>query len=188
MTEFRGAWTDDDVGDFLQRTTVPLRLSTHRPDGSLRTVALWYRYRDGAFECATGADADIVRFLRNDDGVAFEVSTNDPPYRGVRGNGTASLARDEDKAALRDLIEPTSAGQTPRWPRGCSTTTGRRSASGRRRSTAGTTRNGWAKPETSSTAELRERRVLGRVLRHKRRGRSQRRPPAVKFARGELPS
>lgn len=105
MTEFRGAWTDEEVEAFLQRTTVPIRVSTHRPDETLWIVALWYRYRDGSFECATGADADVVRYLRNDAGVAFEVSTNDPPYRGVRGNGSASLAPDEDKAVLRDLVE-----------------------------------------------------------------------------------
>ena len=105
MTEFRGVWTADEVEEFLRRTTVPIRVSTHRPDETLWIVALWYRYRDGSFECATGANADVVRYLRNDAEVAFEVSMNEPPYRGVRGNGTASLSPDEDKAVLRDLVE-----------------------------------------------------------------------------------
>jgi nitroimidazol reductase NimA-like FMN-containing flavoprotein (pyridoxamine 5'-phosphate oxidase superfamily) len=68
-------------------------------------LSLWYRYRDGAFHCATAADADVVRFLRANDEVAFEVSTNRPPYRGVRGNGTADLAPDEDKRVLSALVE-----------------------------------------------------------------------------------
>jgi nitroimidazol reductase NimA-like FMN-containing flavoprotein (pyridoxamine 5'-phosphate oxidase superfamily) len=105
MTEFRGSWSDEEVTTFLRETTVPIRLATHRPDESLWLVALWYRYRDGSFECATGADADVVRFLRSDSEVAFDVSTNQPPYRGVRGNGTASLSPDRDKAVLRDLVE-----------------------------------------------------------------------------------
>jgi nitroimidazol reductase NimA-like FMN-containing flavoprotein (pyridoxamine 5'-phosphate oxidase superfamily) len=105
MTEFRGAWTADEVEAFLHETAVPIRLSTHRPDGSLWMVALWYRYRDGAFECATGADADVVRFLRDDGSVAFDVSTNRPPYRGVRGNGTADVSPDSEKAVLRSLVE-----------------------------------------------------------------------------------
>ena len=105
MTEFRGAWTGDEVEAFLQETTVPIRIATHRTDGSLWMVALWYRYRDGSFVCATWANADVVRFLRNDSEVAFDVSTNDPPYRGIRGNGTTSLAPDRGKTALRDLIE-----------------------------------------------------------------------------------
>ncbi|ESP87428.1 pyridoxamine 5'-phosphate oxidase family protein [Candidatus Halobonum tyrrellensis] len=104
-TAFRGAWTEAEVDAFLREVTIPVRLATRRPDGSPWLVTLWYRYRDGAFECATGANADVVRFLRGDPEVAFDVSTNRPPYRGVRGNGTASLSPDRGKATLRDLIE-----------------------------------------------------------------------------------
>ena len=85
MTAFRGTWTEDEADAFLRETTVPIRLTTHRPDGSLWLVALWYRYREGSFECATWANADVVRYLGNDAGVAFDVSANRPPYRGVRG-------------------------------------------------------------------------------------------------------
>jgi len=105
MPRFSGSWDADAVEEFLQSVTIPIRIATHRPDESLWVVALWYRYREGAFECATWANADIVRYLRNDAAVGFEVSTNDPPYRGVRGHGTASLAPDRDKAALRALLE-----------------------------------------------------------------------------------
>ena len=105
MTRFTGAWTESEVESYLREATVPLRLACHRPDESLWMVALWYRYRDGGFDCATWAEADVVRYLRNDSQVAFEVSENRPPYRGVRGNGTASLSRDEGKAVLEDLLE-----------------------------------------------------------------------------------
>jgi len=33
------------------------------------------------------------------------VSENRPPYRGVRGNGSATLSPDADKSVLRDLVE-----------------------------------------------------------------------------------
>lgn len=105
MTEFRGAWGEDDVEAFLREATIPIRLATRRPDGSLWPVTLWYRYRDGALECATGANADVVRFLRHEPAIGFDISTNDVPYRGVRGTGTVEIAPDEDKAVLRALIE-----------------------------------------------------------------------------------
>lgn len=105
MTDYAGAWTETRVEAFLEETTVPVRLATHRPDDSLWLVALWYRYRDGELECATWAGADVVRFLRHDPDVAFDVSTNHPPYRGVRGAGTAKLSRDRDKRVLRDLLK-----------------------------------------------------------------------------------
>jgi nitroimidazol reductase NimA-like FMN-containing flavoprotein (pyridoxamine 5'-phosphate oxidase superfamily) len=91
--------------EFLEAAVVPLRLGCHHPGGGLWQVALWYRYRDGRFECATGADADIVRFLRRDGAVSFDVSTNRPPYMGVRGSGTATVAVDEDKTVVRSLVE-----------------------------------------------------------------------------------
>lgn len=80
-------------------------------------LSLWFRYRDGTIQCATAADADIVSFLDEDgrsrerdyghdyDHVAFEVSTNEPPYRGVRGNGTATVDPDPQKDVLRALLE-----------------------------------------------------------------------------------
>jgi len=105
MTEFRGAWTGDDVETFLQETTVPIRLATRRPDGSPWVITLWYRYRDGAFECATQATADVVGFLRHDPSVGFDVSTNRIPYRGIRGNGTVSISTDGATAVLGDLVE-----------------------------------------------------------------------------------
>lgn len=105
MTRFTGTWSAEEVESFLEAQTIPIRLACHRPDASLWMVALWFRYRDGGFDCATWTDADVVRYLRNDSELAFEISTNDPPYRGVRGNGTASLSPDEDKEVLRDLIE-----------------------------------------------------------------------------------
>ena len=105
MIEFRGAWTDDEVAEFFRDATIPIRLAVRRPDGTPWVVTLWYRYCDGQLECATSADAALVTYLRSDPEVAFDVSTNDMPYRGVRGHGSASLAPDDDKTVLRALLE-----------------------------------------------------------------------------------
>lgn len=106
MTEFRGTWTEAEVEAFLAEATVPIRLATHRTDGSLWMVALRYRYRNGSFECATRADADVVRLLRNDAEVAFDVSTNDVPYRGVRGDRGARARRGQGGPAQPDRAIP----------------------------------------------------------------------------------
>lgn len=105
MVEYRGAWTASAVEEFLQNVAIPIRLATRRPDGSPWMVTLWYRYEDEAFECATSANADVVRYLRDDPAVAFDVSTNHPPYRGVRGNGRATIADDGGRALLGDLLQ-----------------------------------------------------------------------------------
>ena len=103
--QLRGPLSRSTVESFLESTAVPLRLACHRPDGSLWMLSLWFRYRDGTLQCATGADADVVTFLEHDPAVAFEVSTNDPPYRGVRGNGTTTVEPDPEKVVLRELLE-----------------------------------------------------------------------------------
>lgn len=105
MVEFRGAWGADEVAEFLRDATIPIRLGVRRPDGTPWVVTLWYQYCDGRLECATSADAALLTYLRADSEVAFDVSTNEIPYRGVRGHGTASTSPDDDKMVLRALLE-----------------------------------------------------------------------------------
>ena len=90
---------------FFTDTEVPVRLACHTNNGNPWIVTLWYLYRDGDLYCATSADAQVVTFLRSNSSVAFDVSTNHPPYRGVRGHGNATVKEDPDKAFLRELLE-----------------------------------------------------------------------------------
>jgi hypothetical protein len=128
MVRYSGAWGPERVDAFLADAVVPVRMACRTPAGPLWMLSLWYRWepagdpepaadgdgggdadgdaRDGpALRCATSRDADVVRYLEADGGVAFEVSTNEPPYRGVRGNGTATLVPDREKALLRSLLD-----------------------------------------------------------------------------------
>jgi hypothetical protein len=109
MTEvvYTGEWDRAGVTAFLADAHVPIRVACRTPAGGLWMLSLWYDFDPdaGEFVCATAADADVVGYLRADDGVAFEVSTNDPPYRGVRGNGHATISPDDGKETLRSLLE-----------------------------------------------------------------------------------
>jgi len=100
-----GAWDRDRTDAFLESQTIPIRLSCRRPRGDLWMLSLWYRYREEALWCATSASADVISYLTHNDQVAFEISTNQPPYKGVRGNGTASVDPDPDKELLKALLE-----------------------------------------------------------------------------------
>ncbi|WP_394743360.1 pyridoxamine 5'-phosphate oxidase family protein [Natronococcus roseus] len=105
----RGSLSREDVAAFLDGRTVPIRLGCRTPADHPWMVSLWYRRREGddgwRLECATSADADVVTYLRETPEVSFEVSTNHPPYAGVRGRGEASLEPDPEKEVLRDLLE-----------------------------------------------------------------------------------
>jgi hypothetical protein len=104
MGPVEGDWSLAETEQFLNEAVVPVRIGCHSPAGGLWMLSLWYRYRNGTVECATRADADIVSFLREDGTVCFEVSTNRPPYMGVRGSGTATVA-DDGKPVLRELVD-----------------------------------------------------------------------------------
>jgi len=105
MPTWTGAWSEAEAESYLRDRAIPIRLACRTPAGGLWMLSLWYQYRDGAFRCATGADADIVRYLRDDSGVSFEVSDNEPPYGGVRGAGAATVEPDEDKEQLEELLK-----------------------------------------------------------------------------------
>ncbi len=105
MVTLTGDLSREEVAAFLDEATVPLRLACHTNDGNPWIVTLWYVHRDGELYCATSADSQVVKFLRSDSAIAFDVSTNDPPYRGVRGHGNATVKEDEDKTLLRELAQ-----------------------------------------------------------------------------------
>ncbi|WP_418286143.1 pyridoxamine 5'-phosphate oxidase family protein [Halorubrum sp. DTA46] len=99
-----GPWDRDRVDEFLAAARIPVRIGCRTPKGAPWIVSLWFSW-DGAVHCATSASADLVDFLAHDDHVSFEVSTNDPPYKGVRGRGRATVSVDEEKAVLRSLLD-----------------------------------------------------------------------------------
>ncbi len=103
--KLRGSLSESAVEHFLQETTVPLRLGCRTPSDAPWMLSLWYRYRDGRLECATERSADVISYLEYDPVVSFEISTNEPPYKGVRGNGTATVEPDPEKTLLRSLLE-----------------------------------------------------------------------------------
>lgn len=105
MPTVTGAWSREEIDRFLADAVVPVRIACVRPDGTPWILSLWYRYEDGTLRCATSADADVVRFLRARPTVAFEVSTNESPYKGVRGAGEATVDDDAGKDLLRSLLE-----------------------------------------------------------------------------------
>ncbi len=105
MPTWTGTWSEAEAEAYLSESTAPIRIACRTPSDGLWMLSLWYRYRDGAFHCATGADADIVRYLEGNPGVAFEVSSNEPPYKGVRGSGAATIEPDGDKSLLESLLK-----------------------------------------------------------------------------------
>lgn len=99
-----GPWGVEDIEGHLRDTVIPIRVATIGASGPL-VQSLWFVYADDALWCATQADAVIVRRLTADPRCGFEVAPDEPPYRGVRGNGRATIVPEAAGDVLATLID-----------------------------------------------------------------------------------
>lgn len=98
-----GSWTGADIGTFLAEARIPLRVSLTSAHGPL-VVPLWFEYRDDRLWSCSPDDSTLVNALRAAPEVGFDVSTNDLPYKGVRGRGRATCVATSDTEALETLL------------------------------------------------------------------------------------
>lgn len=104
-----GSWSGLEIEEFFEQTRIPLRLSLMTKNGLL-IVPLWFEYNAGSFFSCSPDRSLLVTSLRDNPDVAFDLSSNDIPYRGVRGRGTAQCSIAKDKVALENLLERYLAG------------------------------------------------------------------------------
>ena len=98
-------WDEQDVDAFLQATLVPVRLAVLAADGTPRLASLWYEWDGEVLWCASQRDSAVVRMLSARATCAFEISTETPPYRGVRGTARATLDDAGGAARLKRLLD-----------------------------------------------------------------------------------
>ncbi len=103
--DITGPWDHATAGAYLAESSFPLRLACVGRDGFPRVVSLWYQYQEGNFLCVTHRDSKLTTLLRHNHKVGFEVSPNEPPYHGVRGQGLVSLHAEGGEAVLRDNLQ-----------------------------------------------------------------------------------
>ena len=105
MMEYQGQWDKTEVADFLEESTIPIRLSFISSDDKPWMLSLWYQFQDGELICATEKNANVVQHLTERPYCAFEISTNEAPYKGVRGKGDVTIEPDEEFQQLRQLVD-----------------------------------------------------------------------------------
>jgi nitroimidazol reductase NimA-like FMN-containing flavoprotein (pyridoxamine 5'-phosphate oxidase superfamily) len=99
------AWSAADIRQFLLVTEIPVRLACLSANGAPLLCSLWFLYDQGAIWCATPCTAKVVELLERDPRCAFEIGGDLMPYRGVRGQGSATLSRTDGPAILLRLID-----------------------------------------------------------------------------------
>ncbi len=93
------------VKEYLDQSIIPLRLSGVTKSGWPFGVSLWYIYLDEKIYLATIETAKVVKHLSNNPKCAFEVSSEIPPYCGVRGQASAKIIDSKGDEILRLLLE-----------------------------------------------------------------------------------
>ncbi|MFK7915694.1 MAG: pyridoxamine 5'-phosphate oxidase family protein [Pseudomonadales bacterium] len=99
-----GTWTGTDIVRFLQEVRVPMRLSVTGPKGPV-IVPVWFEYHSDSLWCCSPDDSFLIDALRAHPQIAFDISTNDLPYQGIRGRGTAQCTATSGHAELEKLAK-----------------------------------------------------------------------------------
>lgn len=99
-----GAWTGSAITQFLQDVRLPMRLSVTGSSGPV-IVPVWFEYQSDCLWCCSPDDSFLIDALRTHPQIAFDISTNDLPYQGVRGRGTAHCSTTSGHAALEGLAQ-----------------------------------------------------------------------------------
>lgn len=98
-------WLEPEIQRLLDETRIPVRLSCNGSSGCPVLASLWYLPEDGRLWCATQRSANVAKLLARDSQCAFEVSVESMPYRGVRGQGLATLHDDRGEEILLKLLD-----------------------------------------------------------------------------------
>ena len=97
------AWNLDEINGYLKNQISPARLAVNGGDFPL-IVSLWFELDETRQQlvCASHKSSALVKKLQLDTRCAFEIATNEPPYKGVRGVGHVELTQvDVDKVLPR---------------------------------------------------------------------------------------
>jgi hypothetical protein len=102
--KIKGPWKEAEVRQYLEATVIPARIAVNTPAGAPLVLSLWFLPREDSIWCACNRRARVIELLRRDPRCSFEIASELPPYRGVRGQGKAMLDSTEGPAILGDLL------------------------------------------------------------------------------------
>lgn len=98
-----GPWDRSQIEAFLAETVIPIRIASAGLGAPL-VQSLWFLYAEDCLWCCTQADAVLTRRLTGNPNCGFEVSGDNPPYRGTRGTARAEILPDRAADMLPRLI------------------------------------------------------------------------------------
>jgi len=89
--------------DYLGTNNIPLRLAFTLEDYPF-VISLWFIHLEDKLYCATQASAKVVQSLRKDKRCGFEIASEKPPYKGIRGRAEAVIVPALGEEILKKLL------------------------------------------------------------------------------------
>jgi hypothetical protein len=99
------AWSLKTIESFLGEQLIPIRLACLTPNSGPIVCSLWYLHAEGALWCATQKTARVAGYLAHHPVCGFEVAPESMPYKGVRGQGKATVSKEHGVDVLERLID-----------------------------------------------------------------------------------
>jgi nitroimidazol reductase NimA-like FMN-containing flavoprotein (pyridoxamine 5'-phosphate oxidase superfamily) len=91
---FGSSMTEGEVREFLFNSKLFARLGTIDEKGDPNVHPIWYYFNNDKIYFETGKDSKKVRNVRRRNNIYFCIDDTNPPYKGVRGKGTAIISED----------------------------------------------------------------------------------------------
>ena len=101
----KSQWDESEIRRFLNNATIPMRLSFMNKNGEPMICSLWFKFIDDSLWSASHENSYVVSQLKNNRKVSFEISTNEYPYKGVRGKAEVELSKLNADNVLAGLID-----------------------------------------------------------------------------------
>src|SRR5688500_2229567 len=86
--------TDEAVKDFLSESKLLASLGTIDEKEDPNVHPVWYYFDNDRIYFETGKNSKKVRNIRKRNNIYFCIDETKPPYKGVRGKGTAVISED----------------------------------------------------------------------------------------------
>jgi general stress protein 26 len=87
---------EQEIRDFLTTKILNLHFGTIDEKGhaNIHPVGYYYDHSNNKFYVLTGKDSKKTQNLRKNEMIYFCVDDSNPPYKGVRGKGSAKIKKD----------------------------------------------------------------------------------------------
>ena len=99
-----GPWCRDEINGYRDNSVIPIRLAVQGDTGYPIIASLWFLRQGSTIVCSSQRAARILQCLRKKPVCAFEISGDDLPYHGVRGQGDVDLSYGDGQGDLGKLV------------------------------------------------------------------------------------